>query len=210
MICMIGVFYHVFQHGRWEDVFREQYAALMFSGLGWKADHVHIGINGSEKIFIPIKNFHIEYNLNLHMEESDTLLSLSRFADQHVNAKILYTHTKGITRYPNTNTDDWRRLMQYFCVERWRECIDLLDDHDALGCNLGVSHDWGPNPHFSGNFWWANASYINRLNSSYLKDSNRYMREFWIGSGGGDLYELHKSGVDHYKEPYHERLYKNA
>jgi len=79
----------------------------------------------------------------------------------------------------------------------------LLNDHDAVGCNLLDDPDNDIlRPHFSGNFWWANAEYIAKLDYSYLDHPNRYAREFWIGTAHGDLYEMHNSGVNHYDERY--------
>lgn len=206
----IAVFYHLYQreYGDWPALFREQYSLLMNSGLGWKADYVHIGINGDEELSGLPPHFNIEYNENLHMEESDTLKSLLKYAEKNEDAKILYFHTKGISN-PTEEMRDWRKMMEYFCIERWEDCVRLLDEHRAVGCNYIDVSMYGLYPHFSGNFWWATSEHIKSLDHSYLDAygnyDSRFMREFWIGSAGGEhLYEVHHSGIEyhgHYRYP---------
>lgn len=206
---LIAVFYHVYQSSGWWDLFREQYSRLLDSGLGWRAELVHVGINGQEKVHIPLSNFRIEQNPNPDREEADTLRSLLSFAETHPESKILYMHTKGVTR--NTpQVRDWRLLMEYFCVERWNECVSFLEQYDAVGCNLHDGGDSGYFPHFSGNFWWANANYVCSLDRSYLERPERLYREFWVGSGQGRLGELHNSKVDHYHQLYPPENYRGA
>lgn len=204
----IAVFYHVYQHDGWLNLFREQQSKLMFSRLGWKADLVHIGINGSEPLTIPLANFKIRKNPNPQNEETDTLKSLLSYAEENPDSKILYLHTKGVT-HNTPEVQDWRMMMEYFCVERWEDCVALLDEHDAVGCNFQDHCYYGYFPHFSGNFWWANASHIQSLDHSYLDSDFRHHREFWIGSNGGDLYEIHNSGLENHNfERYPEERYR--
>lgn len=203
----IAVFYHIYQYGPWEHMFNEQWKLITDSNLLDVANPLHIGINGH--IFGNTANprIRVKFNSNPQMEEADTLKDLAMFASQNPDYKILYIHTKGASNMTK-NVNDWRAMMNYFCIEQWRDCVKLLNEHDAVGCNL---QDYPDNdilrPHFSGNFWWANASYINTLDYSWLTHPNRYAREFWIGTGHGDLYEIYKSDVNHYDERYPRELY---
>lgn len=206
----IAVFYHIYQYGPWEQIFNEQWKIIVDSNLLDVANPLHIGINGG--IFGESGNprIKVKFNQNLDMEESDTLRDLAFFAYQNPNYKILYMHTKGVSNY-SRNTNDWRNMMNYFCIENWRDCIKLLNQYDAVGCNLQNYNDNGiDRSHFSGNFWWANASYINQLDMSCLESNNRFSREFWIGTGNGDLHELHNSNVNHYDQPYPRNMYVNS
>lgn len=200
----IAVFYHVYQAGYWQEIFNEQWRCINESNLLHTAELIHIGINGN--VFAESGNTHIraKFNSNPHKEETDTLKDLATFARNNPDYKILYIHTKGISTYSDTVTD-WRNMMNYFCIEQWRDCIKLLNTYDAVGCNLTDI----PLLHFSGNFWWANAQYINKLNYYFLEDPDRFAREFWIGTGRGNLYEIHNSGVNHYKEAYPREMYAN-
>lgn len=203
----IAVFYHIYQYGPWEQIFNDQWSLISDSNLLHAADLIHIGINGS--IFGESGNPHIrvKFNPNPEKEESDTLKDLALFAKDNPEYKILYIHTKGASNYTK-NINDWRNLMNYFCIDQWRYCVKLLNSYDAVGCNL---LDYPDNdilrPHFSGNFWWANAEYINKLDYGHLVHPNRFAREFWIGTAHGNLYEIHNSGVNHYDERYPREMY---
>lgn len=206
----IAVFYHIYQYGPWEQIFNDQWKIIVESNLLHAAELIHIGING--KVFGESGNPHIQvkFNQNPEMEEADTLKDLALFAKNNPYYKILYIHTKGASNYTK-NVNDWRNMMNYFCIEQWRDCIKLLNTYDAIGCNLqDYIDDNVSRPHFSGNFWWANASYINQLDMSYLESKNRFFREFWIGTGNGDLHELHNSNVNHYDQSYPRNMYVSS
>jgi hypothetical protein len=201
----IAVFYHLYQFGDWKSFFLDQTNILLNSGLVDACEFVHVGINGKE---IPKQNKKFRYVLNPEpwTEETPTLLALRDFCALNTDYMVLYMHTKGITQQMNS-THDWRKIMEYFCVEKWEDCLKKLDEHDAVGC-LYMDHCYyGFFPHFSGNFWWANSRYINTLDSSLLSGGIRQNREFWIGSGNGSLYSFHDTGLNHYVHEYSRNLY---
>jgi hypothetical protein len=203
----IAVFYHLHQYGDWQNFLAEQSALLIDSGLVNACQFIHIGVNGSE---IPDSHdkFRFVQNLEPWTEETPTLVALRDFCADNPDHEVLYMHTKGITQ-PMQSTHDWRKIMEYFCIEKWQDCVEKLSEHDAAGCLFMDDCYYGFFPHFSGNFWWANASYINRLDHSYLTSGIRQNREFWIGSGGGSLYSFHTTGLNHYAHEYPRSLYAN-
>ena len=147
----------------------------------------------------------INYSADAHYFEMATLRVLKVFSSVHDYAKVLYMHTKGASYdeiFPVI--EDWRHLMVHFLVERGEEIPELLDDFDVVGCNSMAE----PNLHFSGNFWWANASYLATLKSPDL--SNRHEAERWVCSGEGvRTWTLHDSGVNHYQQRYLRENYVN-
>jgi hypothetical protein len=203
-LVKIAVFYHVYQAGNWRDIFNEQFGSIEGSGLLDYAEFVHLGINGTE--LFSYKNVRSVINPNQHMEETETLKSLLDFSQNNPGYKVLYLHTKGVNKHIKL-MDDWRKMMNYFCIERWEECVDLLDSYDAIGCNYFEDTWLGHYPHFSGNFWWSTTDYIKTLDHSYLETSRRWDREFWIGTGSGKMHEIYNSGVDHFKNPYPRKKY---
>lgn len=204
----IAIFYHIYQYGPWEQIFNEHWDLLLKTNLLDVSDFTFLGINGNLVFNTGHPRVFGNMNPNPEMEESDTLKSLYLFSQNNSEYKILYFHTKGVSNY-NKKTTDWRNMMNYFCIEEWRECVKLLDTNDAVGCNLQDYDDNGiSKPHFSGNFWWANAKYINTLDYSFLNSENRFAREFWIGTGNGKLYEIHKSNVNHYDSLYPREIYQ--
>lgn len=128
-------------------------------------------------------------------QEGHTLKIIHDHCKQNIDDKILYLHTKGISRpytdniqFPSNDKKpwvyNWRNCMQHHCVFNHKKCIEDLENHDAVGTRW-YNQPAGYPPHFSGNFWWANAKYINTLQdpltfSRYWK-WGRFSCEFWIG-----------------------------
>jgi len=204
----IAIFYHIYQFDNWVDIYNEQIDYLYKSGLLNNSDIVYLGVNGDKELPIIFENFKVVRNNDKDwQEETPTLCSLLEFAKVNKDYRILYIHTKGVTHYADS-AGDWRRMMQYFCIEKWKEALELLKKYDAIGTNFSDDHYWGNQPHFSGNFWWANSNYIESLDHSYLLSDLRYDREFWIGSGNGKLFNIHGDGVQNYHIGYPESIYK--
>ena len=200
----VAVFYHVYQAGNWQEIFDEQFGSIISSGLYEKVDFVHLGINGSKVLNYP--KVISKINKNQHMEETETLKSLLSFSKNNPGYKVLYLHTKGVSKNMPL-MDDWRKMMNYFCIEKWEEAIPLLDKYDALGCNYFEDTWLGHYPHFSGNFWWSSTDYITTLDHSFLETSRRWDREFWIGTGNGNMHEIYNSEVDHFREIFPRSAY---
>ena len=139
--------------------------------------------------------------------ELPTLRRISEFSKRNPRAKILYLHTKGIS-YSKThpyysNVQDWIAYMLYFVCQVPR-CVQILDSYDTAGCNRLEK----PHHHYSGNFWWATAKYINTLSLDSLTD--KMSAEWWILSGKANAYTLKNSDINHFHEPYPRERYSNT
>jgi GR25 family glycosyltransferase involved in LPS biosynthesis/glycosyltransferase involved in cell wall biosynthesis/GT2 family glycosyltransferase len=145
----------------------------------------------------------INYSRDASRAEAPTLTLIRQFAQFHDQARILYLHTKGASHpQPTLQTADWRRLMLHFVVEHHEQALAALAGADAVGCNLTLA----PRRHFSGNFWWAKASYLAGL--APVPDGDRHEAEWWVLSGQAARAEsLHDSGVDHHHEFYGRAAY---
>ena len=204
----IAVFYHIAQMGLGAFVYLQQVHRLHTSGLVNNADYIHFGINGDQELFNVPEKAVIKVNKN-QKEETETLILLKDFCKENPNYKVLYFHTKGISQHC-LNGESWRLMMEYFVIDKWRECVEYLNEYDAVGSNLKIlgpttwsdgrqSWEKAGTQHFVGNFWWANSSYVNTLDDKFLKSDFRLDREFWIGTGNGKMKSLYQPG-DH--EPY--------
>lgn len=204
----IAIFYHVAQVGLGAFVYQQQIHRLHASGLIRASSHIHIGVNGDQELFNVPKKAIVRRNEDW-TEETETLISLSDFCSDNPDYKVLYFHTKGVSS-DSIDAHSWRLNMEYFIIDRWRECVSRLDEYDCVGANLlptesfkfpdgRVSRREEGTFHFSGNFWWANATHINSLNNTYLMSFSRYDREFWIGSN------IHSKPYNMYdkEDPYH-------
>jgi hypothetical protein len=85
----------------------------------------------------------------------------------------------------------------------WEKCVELLEQYDCVGTDWTTRH---PNdnsvvdPHYSGNFWWANSSYISRLDPNYLNE-RRHNSEYWIGTGNPKYFNFFSSNRNKYLFP---------
>jgi hypothetical protein len=186
----IAIFYHTFQSGMTAFIYQQQIHRLYASGLVKAADYMYIGVNGDKELFNIPPKANVIYNKNWK-EETETLVALKNFAYKNPDYKILYFHLKGGSKQ-TLIADSWRLMMEYFVIDRWKECIDYLDEYDCVGQSFkplgptlwsdgSITENAGIGC-FCGNFWWANASYIQTLDHKYLETDYRFDREFWIGT----------------------------
>lgn len=201
------VYYHCFAvTGRWQTWIDEQLGMLCDHGL----TDVRMGLSvdsGEEREVLnyiwqrfPFVKIISIATSNL-LYEGQTLRELHS-ASQFEDGAFLYLHTKGITQKYHSFADDWRRLMQHFCIARWHDCVEKLREYDCVGVNWTTV----PAPHFSGNFWWANAEYIRKLPVP-IHTKDRYDYEMWIGSLQPSAFSFHNSDVNHYRRPYPPEKY---
>ena len=87
------------------------------------------------------------------------------------DAYFLYNHSKGITsfeRFLKTGQYDafinyyyWKEYLTWGVIDEWRNCIEALSDMDYDVAGTNYLH--GPEPHYSGSFWWTKSSHIRNL-----------------------------------------------
>jgi hypothetical protein len=140
---------------------------------------------------------------NVHYDsEADTLSDLHKFAKENPEYKILYIHTKTSSARPEQacwdNVNHWLDYIEFFNVYQWESCVDLLDSHDCVGTEWFTETEF---PHYSGNFWWANADYITKLDPEFLHircEIHRQRSEFWIGTQNPVYYNFYSSNKNKY------------
>lgn len=104
--------------------------------------------------------------------EGVTLNEVYKFSCKHDGYKILYFHSKGISKvspdskipfdkskFPYESLYERRQYAQVFCIKNHIRRIKELDRHNVTAPYF---EQW-PVPHFECNFWWANSSYIKTL-----------------------------------------------
>lgn len=185
-------YYHIYANGLWIEPLNEHFTALNESGLIDELDFIGVGIVGTEFNRDSVKRalppeFHVVAEAGMGWEQvTHTPLA----ADLQEPAKILYAHTKGAANSSHSQ-GSWRREMTEGTVYHWKECVDLLDKYDVVGCR------WRRDPwrHFSGTFWWATSSYLSTL--APISYTYRDDAEAWIGYGsvGGTHAEINSEGT---------------
>jgi hypothetical protein len=234
MMDKIKVFWHVTELADWRNVMDQQWQLIKQSGLYDAADEIFICGNGQSHTFLPWMTSKPENKLSFVQVSADsafyeypTLSFLHQQCSQMTEqTHVLYIHLKGVTRPGDGNIADWRDFLNWAVIERWADCVAALADHDAAGPNWEME----PWPHFSGNFWWANSDYINRLDplahpvdcmnqnatqfKAHIAGGPPYWRfdhEAWIGSKSPNISEIAKSfstGAQHYNTRYPAENYR--
>lgn len=168
----------------------------------------NLNVNDIETKYAPTKVVHFsEGTMDF---ENTTIRILHVFAKMNPTYKILYMHTKGIsyTRehvfYPGVKA--WNKYMMYSLVHEHEKCLKLLKIYDTVGCNF---RPWehGNGQHYSGNYWWANANYVQHLPIHYLRD--KYHPEFWLLQNEPLYHNIHT--IEHmYEQAYPLSNYEEA
>jgi hypothetical protein len=236
----IVIAYHAYMYKtHWMEMMVEQCRLLITTGLYQAADKLYIGViestdrdpkhgrewlgnfwkasSSKEEAKTPSKVEIVFYPDN--KEEANTMKWVRDYAKKNPGDYVLYFHTKGISKY-SLATEDWRRYMEYFNIENWRDCVQKLNEgYDCCGVMWNSHTPIGTHPHFSGTFWWASTDYINTLNPEYLELEWRFYREFWIGSAPKvKAFEFHNSHLNdkdaltanksHYNLLYPRKMYE--
>jgi hypothetical protein len=207
------VYYHIAQMGNWEEVLLDQIQALLDSELYEAADRLFSGVVGDAPLALPSKFETLFHHPDIRLAEIPTLNALREHALVE-DFNVLYMHTKGVAYLEKGNTKEivtfWRRYMEYFCIGKWKECLEALDEFDAAGCEYyGVGPHFSgkiEDPHFSGNFWWARSSYLRTLpkvEDIVVSEDHaihpRMKAEFWVGSNPNiRVKELFHHGLNSY------------
>ena len=88
--------------------------------------------------------------------------------------------------------------MEYFLIEQWEKCINILDDgYDCCGINYQqhtgtISGKLKLIMIFNGNFFWVKSNYIKKLDKNFLFE-HRYSAENWICSIDHKGYSLYNT-----------------
>lgn len=204
----IAIFHHLHPVNYWENLYSEQMHRLCASGLYKASDFIHVGFN-SKELHLPFELDKVALHRNdVFSDDVDTLNALYQFCFENPHYKVFYFTNLGITKGWDLNKSGWRLMLEYFNIDRWRKCVDLLESYDCVGAEShfgipdrrpGQSADSVYRSHYSGNWWWATAKYIRTLNPSYISRNDtqaiRERAEWWIGTGTDvKHYDLYSTG----------------
>lgn len=161
---MIVVAYHVSAVRDWQDVVNDQIVKLQYSGLYDAAEAVYCFVSGQdadacvELLRSCGKKFQVV--ISCPPDTTHERLTLHGIMNPLLGAvkaetKVLYIHSDVVTR-----TAPWRYAMEYFLIKKWRDCVANLDSGDDT---VGIFMQTEPKLHYSGNFWWARGSHLQKL-----------------------------------------------
>jgi len=180
--CRRILYFHVCALKDWQERFQSTMDLVIRSGLYDCLDQVLIGFLGPHQWiggdwFRKYDKAKLRaYSQDKRWYERLTLHAMQKDSQSAYEKDVyLYLHTKGVTKTGHVGIQDWIDMMLYFLVEQHESTVSRLLEPgiDAVGCNFQPDV-----PHFSGNFWWARASHIQRLPP---KIQGEYLDpEFWI------------------------------
>lgn len=192
----INIFYHMFCITDALERFNRTLYKITKSGLIDIIDNIYVNCVGSEshKFVEKIKSLNLDKIIvscsKDHTGEADTLNLLRDFTISNPTGKSLYLHSKGVWRnYTKSRktrprvvkkdaVQDWIDCMEYFLIEEFNTCIDILNTYD----NCGILY-WRRGRFSScyrGNFWWANNKYISKLNSCRREERHQAEWKFLL------------------------------
>lgn len=235
-IKMIKFYLHVAELYGWETLFYDIVQKMGQSRLLDSADEINFCVSGNlnrmSTTLGPIADLNPNFRIrhlsdDPHRWEWPTINAVhtDALADNELHY-VGYGHLKGNTRFTLNRPEDrdWRNYLTYWTMERWADQVEKLEEgYDCSGVN------WldNPQPHFSGNSWWARTDYIRKLEmivnpaeqvwgtpSKFLRPNIlldpgnfKFECEAWIGSGNPNYYEIHGSQPKDYVNFHYENLY---
>ena len=213
------IVYHCFLVKKWRELVKEQLDRLSSTGLLNKVDKLYcvvIDPDGQKEEFLNLisnySNVEAEFQKNNDFEYP-SILKVWTIAQQE-DCKILYFHTKGVFNdYVDPKKDDisdlkiktirdWRKYMEYFCIDKWQENLNKLDEFDMVGSTCNSNWWWG-------NFWWATSKYLRTRPAP--GQGSRWAYEAWSNENGmAKIYEHHHISFILYYTDYPEEFYKDG
>ena len=189
----IGGFYHFATKGtRWKGIVAEQVLLAQLSGLVAASSVIYV--TGLGKIqdnetaynFLQDSKFIYEFDTRMDLWEFPTLRKLEKFCAQNNHSFVWYAHSKAASHEDN-DMGAWRDVMNYFVLDGWHHCYDLLSTTNYNTCGAILTYDSvrrpGWNTYYAGNMWWAKCSHVNRLTRlENIDQKDHYNAEFYITS----------------------------
>jgi hypothetical protein len=198
---MVHIYYHIYAIDGVESIIDEQlnlikkhfdFPYILNVGISIADDNTSIDyiINKFEKIR-DVRSKGNEF-VTLDLIEKDK----EKFGDSDY---ILYIHSKGASKQNLENVVSWRHLMNYFNIEKYKNIFKIFEktDYNTYGVLLGKAGKWKL---YSGNFWWAKASYLKTIKMEGVR-KNRFNAEVDYIQNGVDwkpYSSYNREGENHY------------
>lgn len=183
------IYFHIAAIGRYQSIVTEMYNTMLESGILDRITEMRYCVTGKKenKDWVVATLAHPRCRLYAYEEstmsyERFTLDLLHRDALAYPGNnefRVLYLHSKGVTKPHTAGGRAWRNLMMHFLVTHHTYCLDLMQSapYEAVGVLFRAI----PQPHFSGNFWWSTRSYLRTLPPLRSPMVLYIDTELWIG-----------------------------
>jgi hypothetical protein len=198
---MVHIYYHIYAIDGVESIIDEQ-ISLIEKHFDFPYI-LNVGISLAEEnksIYHLLERFENIRDIRAKGNEFTTLELIEKDTEKFADSDyILYFHTKGASKQDNTNVISWRHLMNYFNIEKAKNVFKLFEktDFNTYGVLFGTAGKWRI---YSGNFWWAKASYLKTIEIGGVK-RNRFNAETDYIQNGMDwkpYSSYNREGENHY------------
>ena len=214
---------------RWKELFEEQMNTLKQYGLFNEIEFIDIYVIGKEILTdlssIEHKINNITYLGNMEEEiprnckkyRADKFISKNiwHFCNLYPEYKVLFFHSSNVSYTPGTTAflykEAFRKYIETFVLKNWKMCVELLDFYDCVGTDYAPIAAYRPMgdpyeyelfaPHYPGEHYWANASYLKSLDPFFFHPTEepflklqKHLGELWIGSGNPKAFSFYYSG----------------
>jgi len=183
----------------WKPRLTSQLNRLKSSSLYDECNELHLVVtdvddnkkNEIDELLIDFPKVILDYTTR-NWYEGHALAKVDSLARNNPNSKLLYFHTKGVSnQYKNLINNEyydlkvnsilcWADLMEFFLVDNWVKCVELLDEYDTVGVNNKAHWWWG-------NFWWSTSKHIeNNRPFGEVFGGSRWQCEAWLHEDNND------------------------
>lgn len=181
----IKVFFHICAITKAYAIVDEMVQCIINSGLYQEVEGIYCYVSGDESLGSKIINLLTCSGKKFKIVKfvpNDTSYERLTLQDMHKHIqptdKVLYVHSKGVSQHHVDEPhrfqciEDWRRMIMYFLVGRFRECLHMLDTYETVGVNERQDH-------WNGNFWWVRGDYFltlpHEIDADYYAPEVRFL-----------------------------------
>lgn len=215
----IKVVYHCYLVGDWRNIVSSQLLRLKTSGLYDSATDIFVTVNlndsDKDEFYDVVKNYN---KLKIEFSTTNTAEYLGIKKVKEITSEddcnVLYFHTKGVSNtYQNlqnkqiseekiNNIRSWRECLEYFLIDKWKDCILHLNEYDNVGVTCNNKWYWG-------NFWWSKSYHIRKTKP--VEIWGRWEYENWLNDRITDSknFEWYHFNFNPYLTYIHQDWYKN-
>jgi len=213
---MVHIYYHIYAIEGVDEIVKEQLALIRNNfdfpyklniGISIANDNVSI-----DNVLNIIDKFGLR-DIRAKGNEFTTLDIIEKDKEKFGDSDyILYLHTKGASKQTQSNYENiitWRHVMNYFNIEKCKNVFKIFEktSYNTYGILLGKAGNWKI---YSGNFWWAKASYLKTIEMDGVR-RNRFNAEVDYIQNGIDwkpYSPYNREGENHYLINFNETGYR--
>jgi len=225
---MIHIYYHIYVFDSTEEIVKEQISLIekyfdfpYILNIGISISHHDYPCQKVLETIYNFNNSNIKIRDVIAMGDEWTTLDLiekdkDKFGDSDY---ILYIHTKAASRIKQSENyqrySTWRHLMNYFNIEKCKNVFKIFEKtiyntYGVLFESVGKYREYPKTVEiYSGNFWWAKASYLKSIKIDGIKKT-RYDAEVNYIQNGKDwkpYSPYNREGQNHYLIQFNRKEY---